>query len=103
MARRKDNSRRSDITTLKEGFSDLLSKYHLESKFDEQQLIHSWAQVMGKPIADRTDNLFIKDKKLFVKLTSAPLRQELTLSKSKILELFHKEFGHNIVDDIVFL
>ena len=101
--KRTGDKRRSDITSLKEGFSDMLSKFQLEEKFDEQQLIHSWAQIMGKPIADRTENLFIKEKKLYVKLNSAPLRQELNLSKSKVLELFHKEFGHSIVDEVIFI
>ena len=86
--RNKKSNRRSEMTTLKQGFADMLNKYHLEDKFDEQQLIHSWQEIMGKPIADRTENLFIKEKKLFVKLSSAPLRQELNLSKTKILEYF---------------
>ena len=54
--KRTGDKRKSDITSLKEGFSDMLSKFQLEEKFDEQQLIHSWAEIMGKPLADRTES-----------------------------------------------
>jgi len=100
---KKKDPRTSDTTTLKEGFSNLLNKYNLETKFDEHHLINSWSRLLGDPVGNRTEKIFIKEKKLFVKLSSSPLRQELSMSKSKILELFHKEFGHTIVEDIVFL
>jgi hypothetical protein len=58
---------------------------------------------MGSPIAKRTKRIFVKDRKLFVELTSAPLKHELTLSKGKILDIFDREFGQNLLDDIVFI
>ena len=58
---------------------------------------------MGKPIATRTLKLFIKEKKLYVKLNSAPLKNELTLQKSKVLELLHAEIGEKVIVDILFL
>ena len=100
---KKKDPRTSSTTTLKEGFSNLLNKYNLEEKFDEHSLVNSWSRLMGAPVGNRTERIFIKEKKLFVKLSSSPLRQELSMSKNKILELFHKEFGHSIVEDIVFI
>ena len=100
---KKFDSRKSDVITFREGMGNLLKHYQLEQKYDEKQLILSWGKILGKPIEDRTEKLFIKDKKLFAKLSSAPLRHELSMTKSKILELFRKEFGHDIITDIVFL
>ena len=57
---------------------------------------------MGKPIARRTEKLFIKDRILFVKLNSAPLRQELTIAKPKVLEIIHRIVDKGLVEDVKF-
>jgi hypothetical protein len=58
---------------------------------------------MGKTIGDRTSSLYIKDKKLFVKITSGPVKKELQLNKSKVIALIETEVGKGIVDEVVFL
>ena len=80
----------------------MLKSYKLEGKFDEKKLINSWESMMGKPIAKRTEKLFIKERTLFVKLNSAPLRQELTIAKDKVLAIVHQNFGTELVSDIKF-
>jgi len=95
--------RKSEATPLKQALNNLFKQYRLAGKFREKRLVHSWERLMGKPIAARTSNIYIKDKILFVHLTSAPLKNELTLSKIKILDILEKEFGAGIVDDIRFL
>ena len=105
MYKRKNQTmaRRSGSSTVGEAMRDLLDAYKLTARYEQTQLIQSWERLMGSPIARRTDKLFIKDQKLYVKLNSAPLKQELNLSKSKILALFLQEFGEVIVTDVVFL
>ncbi len=69
----------------------------------ETQLISSWEIIMGKAIAKLTCKIYIKDKKMFVELTSAPLKQELNMSKSKVMEMFNNRFNKNLIEEIVFL
>ena len=76
-------SRKKDATPLGEALQDLLKSYRLEDTYQEKVLLASWPQLMGKTIADRTGNLYIKDKKLFVKITSGPVKKELQLNKSR--------------------
>ena len=80
----------------------MLDSYKLRGKFDENKLINSWETMMGKPISRRTEKLFIKGKVLFVKLNSAPLRHELTISKIKVLEIIHRNFDKTLVNDVKF-
>jgi predicted nucleic acid-binding Zn ribbon protein len=96
-------SRKKDATPLGEALQDLLKSYRLEDTYQEKVLLASWPQLMGKTIADRTGNLYIKDKKLFVKITSGPVKKELQLNKSKVIALIETEVGKGIVDDVVFL
>ena len=96
-------SRKKDATPLGEALQDLLKSYRLEDTYQEKVLLASWPKLMGKTIADRTGNLYIKDKKLFVKITSGPVKKELQLNKSKVIARIEAEVGKGIVDDIVFL
>ena len=97
------NNRSNEVSSLKEVIDELLSTYKLRGKFNETRLISSWEKIMGKPIASRTVRLFIKDRKLYVRLNSAPLKNELTLSKSKVMSLLEEELGTKVIDDIQFL
>ncbi len=103
MAYYKKNTRKADTTTLKSAFANLLSEYQIKDKFKEKQLIASWSRVMGKPIANRTDKLYFRDKRLFVHLSSAPLRSELDHSKNKVIEILQREFGEETIKDVCFL
>jgi predicted nucleic acid-binding Zn ribbon protein len=96
-------SRKSETSTVGEAMHELLNTYRLKAKFEQTQLINSWERLMGEPIARRTDKIYISNRKLYVKLKSASLKQELSMSKSKILSIFLKEFGEVIVEDVVFL
>jgi predicted nucleic acid-binding Zn ribbon protein len=98
-----ETSRRASAMPLKEAINELLQVYNLKQKFDEKQVISFWGKVMGPPIASRTSSLYVKDKKLFVKLTSAPLKNELNMSKGKVLQLLEKEFGPGVIEDVVFM
>ncbi|MCH7514283.1 MAG: DUF721 domain-containing protein [Bacteroidetes bacterium] len=95
--------RKSEATPIRQALNNMFKQYRLAGKFREKRLVHSWERLMGKPIATRTSNIYIKGKILFVHLTSAPLKNELSLSKNKILDIFEKEFGAGIVEDIRFL
>ncbi|MFZ9044316.1 MAG: DUF721 domain-containing protein [Cyclobacteriaceae bacterium] len=86
---------------------DALSKYlkdeNIDQQFNEKKLISMWGEMMGKPIASRTIGLFVKNKILFVKLSSAPLKQELTQAKTKVLQLLEQKMGTSVVEDVRFL
>ena len=97
------NPRNADTSTIKSAMQELLNTYKIREKFTSTQIIASWERMMGEPIAKRTEKIYIKDKKLFVKLGSRALKQELSYSKEKVKELFLKEFGEDALVDIVFL
>ena len=95
--------RKKDATPLAEAFQDLLKAYRLEDTYQEKLLISSWPTLVGKTIADRTSNVYIKDKKLMVKITSGPVKKELQLNKSKVVALIESQIGKGIVADVIFL
>ena len=90
-----------------QSFSNALKQFlkseNLQNQWDEKHLIHSWEKIMGKPIASRTTKIRIDNGKMFVYLSSAPLKNELTNNKEKVLEMLEAELGKKIVSEVRFL
>ncbi|PWK27416.1 uncharacterized protein DUF721 [Arcicella aurantiaca] len=100
---RENARRKTKALPLKEAIEDMLELYKLRSKFNETYIVAYWEQIMGLPISSRTTELYIKERKLFVQLDSAPLRNELLLAKTKIVTLLNKQVGEDIIDDVIFI
>ena len=96
-------TRSKDNMSLKEAIESLMRIYKLQNKYDETYIIAHWEEIMGKPIAARTTKIFIKDKKLFLGLDSAPLKKELLMAKQKMIELLNKTAQQDIITEVVFL
>ncbi len=95
--------RKADTQPIGESIKALLQAYRIQGKLSEVDLVQRWETIMGKPIAMKTKELYFKDQKLFVRLTSAPLKHELNMSKSKVVELLNKAMGNEVVKEVVFL
>lgn len=95
--------RKSETATLKECIDELLDAYRLRGKFNETHILNSWERIMGKPIASRTTQLTIRDQKMYIQLNSAPLKHELNMSKSKIIQLLNDDLGVELIREIIFL
>lgn len=91
------------IKSFRNAFQHFLKEENLEHTYKQKQLIANWEQIMGKTIASRTSSLFFKDKTLFIKLTSAPLKHEMQVAKPQILEMLEKELGKGEVVDVRFM
>jgi predicted nucleic acid-binding Zn ribbon protein len=87
--------------SLKDAMDEMLHEFHLDKKLSQQKLLASWEKIMGKAVANRTSKLFFHDKKLFIYLDSAALRQELLNSRDKIKALLNEEAGTEIVEEII--
>ncbi|MBZ0242920.1 MAG: DUF721 domain-containing protein [Bacteroidales bacterium] len=80
----------------------LLKVYGWESKLDEVKLINSWAKVMGKNIQQKTLDLHVERKVLFVHLDSDALKHELSFGKSLIVKNLNEEAGKEVIREVVF-
>ena len=95
-------SRKTPASSIKDIVFELLDAYRIRGKFNETKIIAFWEQMMGQAIAKRTTNIFVHKGKLYVTLNSAPLKNELSMSKGKIVEMLAREFGNGVVTEVVF-
>lgn len=94
--------RSGEATKLDSALEQMFEAYKIKGKTDQTTIIALWEELMGKTIATRTTKMFFKGKVLFVELSSAPLKQELTLAKPKIMTLLIDKVGKEAIEDIVF-
>jgi predicted nucleic acid-binding Zn ribbon protein len=97
------DKRDKNTQPLGQAIRQLLNSYQLTTKFDEATLINSWEKLVGKPIAKRTKKLYVRNKVLFVEFDSSSMKHDFVLHKSKVLELLKKEFGDQIVTEIIIM
>ncbi|MES2733791.1 MAG: DUF721 domain-containing protein [Bacteroidota bacterium] len=102
-AYREQSARRPGTSTLKEAIGELLNTYQLRGKFNETYLVTYWEKLMGSCIASRTSRIYMNNKKLYIQIDSAPLKNELTMAKSKMIELLNREIGEVVVEEVVFI
>lgn len=95
--------KKDPIKSFRNAFKDFLKEENLEHTYKQKNLITNWEQIMGKTIASRTEKLFFKDKVLFIKVSSAPLKNEMQVAKPQIMEILSKELGKEEVKDVRFL
>ncbi len=95
--------RKPNDITLKEGIGKLLNVYKLKGKFDETSVVALWPELMGKAVANRTTQLYVSQKKLFVRIESSVIKNELLMVRSGIIQKINEHAGSEVITDIVFL
>ena len=61
-----------------------------------------WPSLMGENIDRYTKKIIVRNKTLIISLSSAPLREELTYGKEKIVKMINKELGKKLIEKIIF-
>ena len=95
--------RKPNDKSIKEAMDQLLRVYKLQQKFDETALIAAWPEMMGVAIANRTKELYIRQKKLFVRVESSVIKNELMMMRSQIIEKMNERAGAEVIVEIVLL
>jgi predicted nucleic acid-binding Zn ribbon protein len=79
-----------------------LREQGLETPLLQKRLIDSWSEVMGQLIASYTDDLYIRNQTLFVKLKNPALRSELSLQRQDIVRRLNNHVGSQVIADVRF-
>jgi predicted nucleic acid-binding Zn ribbon protein len=95
--------RKPNDKSIKEAMDQLFQVYKLQQKFDETALIAAWPEMMGVAIANRTKELYIRQKKLFVRVESSVIKNELRMMRSQIIEKMNEQAGGEVIVEIVLL
>ncbi len=74
----------------------------LESGIDVVNVREAWQNLMGNGVNNYTTEIQLKGSTLYVALSSAVLREELSYGKDKIIKMINEELKKDLVTSIVF-
>lgn len=94
-------SNKHNQTTLKEALTAMLDFYKIKGKYNQSRLKELWPQLMGPAVAKYTSYIRLHKKCLTIGISSAPLRQELSMGCDKIKDIINEQMGEDCVNKVV--
>lgn len=73
----------------------------LQAGMDKMDVRDAWKNLMGNGVNNYTREIMLRGTTLYVELTSAVLREELSFGKAKIVKMLNEELKREVVKDIV--
>lgn len=93
--------RKSNLIKLGDAISQLFKQEKLDVKISQFTVKNSWKEIVGELVAKNTSEIFFNDKTLFITLTSAALKHELSFRKEDIITSVNKFCGYKLVEQLV--
>jgi len=81
----------------------LLDAYQLKGRLKLVELQSNWESLVGSMIAKHTQEMYMKGSTLVLRFDSAPLKQEVSMMKSRLIKHLNEALGGNLIKDILFI
>ena len=81
--------------------SEIIKTNKLEPGLNQVSVEDAWRNTMGNGVNTYTRNIILKNSTLYVELTSAVLREELSYGKEKIIKIINEELGRDVISAVV--
>lgn len=91
---------RKKVTPLSEVLMHYLRMNGLETPLLQKRLIDAWDDVVGPNIVRYTEQKYIKNQTLFVKITTPALKADLNMMRTQLVERLNAAVGSFIIADI---
>ncbi len=89
-----------------QNIGDLLAQYlrqeGLETPLLQKRLLASWEEVTGPVVERYTQQKFIKNQTLFVKISNPALRQDLSMMRTQLVKRLNEKVGSMVITDVKF-
>lgn len=87
---------------ISEIIQEILNKSNLKGRLDETTISQKWEEVVGRPMAQYTKNVYVSKGILYVNVTSSVVRNELMMSRTTLIEQLNAITGNKTITDIIF-
>ncbi len=95
-------NKKKNPVSVKNVIDKILLNKKLNNGLLELRIKDAWKNVMGKNINTYTTNITLNKQIIFVKLSSAPLKNELVYRADTIIKLLNNELGQEKIKEIKF-
>ena len=86
---------------LKNLINTFLKKNKLEKGLLNIEVKKAWFDLMNNGVANYTSDVSLRNKTLYIKLSSPALKEELSYGKEKLIKLINEKLEEDIVEKIV--
>lgn len=94
--------KKSNSQSIGDAIREMLREYNLEARHDEIDAVSLWPEIAGDMINRHTKNIYVKSGKLYIKIDSPALKNELLYARNKIREAINKRAGKEVISDVIF-
>lgn len=94
--------KRTEAQTIGQIVEHFMQQERLDTRLDELRASTLWPQVVGQGINRYTASRSVAGGVMTVHITSAPLRNELMLMRSSIIQRINDALGREVIHEIVF-
>ena len=91
-----------NCTIMRDVLLAFLREEGLETPLLQYRIVQAWPEVMGETISRYTRQVFVRDGKLQVQLTSPSLRQNLLMEHKHIAQKLNEHVGSFVISDVCF-
>jgi hypothetical protein len=93
--------RLNDESPIGDVLKEFIRANNLQKGIDKIDVREAWKNLMGNGVNNYTREIMLKHEVLYVELTSAVLREELSYGREKIIKMINEELGREVVKDVV--
>lgn len=87
--------------SIQDVLKNFISHNKLQGGIDKIEVKEVWFRLMGNGVANYTEEVELRKETLYVKLSSAVLREELMFGREKIIKMINQEIGKEVVKTLV--
>lgn len=93
--------RKSKTQKISDVISECLHDLHIDRKLKEVSLVSQWEAMMGRTVALRTDKIYVRNRILYVHVTSSVLKNELLMMRQEIVDKLNENAGERLIENII--
>ena len=91
---------RTNDHSLQQAIAQFMEQARLAEPALQRRVVSQWAQIVGAPIAEQTENIWFDRGVAFVKIKSPAWRAELGFARGRLVERINEHAGRALVADV---
>lgn len=93
--------RNNDSNAISDVLKEIIRTNNLQKGMDGINVRDAWKNIMGPGVNNYTGEIMLRGSVLYVQLTSAVLREELSYGRQKIIKMINEEMGREVINDVI--
>ncbi len=97
----KSSKRKFEPQSISKVLGEIVKSKALNAGITNARVNELWHELMGANMANYTDKITLKGNTLFVSISNAALREELSYGKEKIIKMMNEQLDKAVIEKVV--